>query len=71
MRTASCYTNKVKVVAYAKNRKVEYPGHVAKNWETLQATLPCNPDFTVQNYQTTQSCGNATCWIYLSNRKKQ
>ena len=50
MRSASCYTNKVKVVSYAKNKKVDYPKHIAKNWETLQATLPCNPDFTVQDY---------------------
>jgi hypothetical protein len=50
MRTASCYTNKVKIVAYAKNRKVNYQGGVAKNWEILQAALPCSPDFTVQNY---------------------
>lgn len=50
MRSASCYTNLRKTVAYAKNKKVNYPGGVAKNWETLQAALPCNPDFTVQNY---------------------
>jgi hypothetical protein len=70
MRSASCYTNKVKVVAYAKNRKVDLVGHVGKNWETLQAALPCNPDFTVQNYQVVL-CGNAnpTCWNFLSNRK--
>lgn len=69
MRTASCYTNKVRITAYAKNKKVDLIGHVGKNWETLQATLPCNPDFTVQNYQTTLSCGNPTCWNLLSNRK--
>jgi hypothetical protein len=50
MRTAACYTNRVRIVAYAKNKKVNYPGGVAKNWETLQATLPCSPDFTVQTY---------------------
>ena len=50
MRSASCYTDLRRTVAYAKNRKVQYPGSVAKNWETLQAALPCNPDFTIQNY---------------------
>ena len=68
MRSASCYTNKVKITAYAKNTKVDYPGHVAKNWETLQAALPCNPEFTVQNYQPTIACNyNPTCWKFLSN----
>lgn len=64
MRSASCYTNLRKTVAYAKNKKVNYPGGVAKNWETLQAALPCNPDFTVQNYvavpiycRKTNGCG--------------
>jgi len=50
MRTASCYTDLRKVTAYAKNRKVQYPGGVAKNWEVLQAALPCNPNFDIQNY---------------------
>jgi hypothetical protein len=62
MRTASCYTNKVKITAYAKNTKVDYPGHVAKNWELLQAALPCNPNFTVQNYIPPPICsGPAAC----------
>lgn len=50
MRSASCYTDLRRTVAYAKNRKVQYPGGVAKNWETLQAALPCNPNFDIQNY---------------------
>jgi len=60
MRSASCYTDLRKVVAYAKNKKVQYPGGVAKNWETLQAALPCNPDFTVQNY-VVFSCSSNSC----------
>lgn len=69
MRSASCYTNKVKTVAYAKNRKVDYPGHVAKNWETLQATLPCNPNFDVQNYVVTMPCGtNPTCITFFNKK---
>ena len=72
MRTASCYTNKVKIVAYAKNKKVEYPGGVAKNWETLQATLPCNPDFTIQTYAASLPCNyNPTCFTLFSNQKRR
>ena len=70
MRTASCYTNKVKVTAYAKNTKVDYPGHVAKNWEVLQAALPCNPNFDIQNYIPNIPCSkNPTCFTLFSNQK--
>jgi hypothetical protein len=61
MRTASCYTNKVKITSYAKNKKVDYPGHIAKNWEVLQATLACNPDFTVQDYVIPACRGPSSC----------
>jgi hypothetical protein len=49
-RTASCYTNLIKIKAQAKNNKVDYPGHVAKNWNPLAPTLGCNPIFDEQNY---------------------
>ena len=49
-RTASCYTNLIKQRAEAKNNKVDYPGHVAKNWNPLAPTLGCNPNFDVQEY---------------------
>ncbi len=70
MRSASCYTDKVRTTAYAKNTKVQYPGGVAKNWEVLQATLPCNPNFTVQTYAVVLPCNyNPTCWNFFANRK--
>lgn len=49
-RSASCYTNLRKMTALAKNNKVDYPGHVAKNWNPLASTLGCNPIFDVQEY---------------------
>ena len=49
-RSASCYTNLRKITATAKNNKVDYPGHVAKNWNPLAPTLGCNPIFDVQEY---------------------
>ena len=70
MRSASCYTDLRKTVAYAKNRKVQYPGGVAKNWETLQAALPCNPNFEVQNYAVGLPCNyNPTCIKFFSKQK--
>lgn len=61
MRSASCYTDLRRTVAYAKNRKVNYPGNVAKNWEILQAALPCNPNFDVQNYVIPVCNGPTNC----------
>lgn len=61
MRSASCYTDLRRTVAYAKNRKVNYPGNVAKNWEILQAALPCNPNFDVQNYVIPVCSGPTNC----------
>jgi hypothetical protein len=57
MRSAACYTNKVKVVAQAKNTKVNYPGGEAKNWDKMYATLGCNPNFAVQTYVVPPECG--------------
>ena len=51
MSSAACYTNRVKVVAQAKNTKVNYQGGEAKNRDSIYATLGCNPNFTVQNYK--------------------
>lgn len=49
-RSASCYTNLRKTTALAKNNKVDYPGHIAKNWNPLASSLGCNPIFDVQEY---------------------
>lgn len=57
MSSAACYTNKVKVVAYSKNTKVEYPGNVAINSDPLFASLGCNPRFALQKYTVPPSCG--------------
>jgi hypothetical protein len=56
MSSAAAYTNRVKVIAQAKNTKVDYPGHVAKNSDTLKATLGCSPNYTIQNYVITNMC---------------
>jgi len=61
MRSASCFTDLRRTVAYAKNRKVQYPGGVAKNWETLQAALPCNPNFEIENYVIPACNGPTSC----------
>lgn len=57
MRSASCYTNKVKVVSYSKNTKVNYPGSIANGSQPLAATLGCNPNFAIQLYTVPPSCG--------------
>lgn len=57
MSSAACYTNKVKVVAQAKNTKVNYPGGEAKNNDKVYATLGCNPNFAIQNYVPLTRCG--------------
>ena len=38
------------MTAVAKNNKVDYPGHVAKNWNPLAPTLGCNPIFNENVY---------------------
>ena len=50
-RTASSYTNLRKINALAKNTKVDYPGHVANNWNPLAPALGCNPRFGINIYQ--------------------
>ncbi len=55
-RSAGCYTNLRKIVAEAKNTKVEYPGNVAKNWNVLQPTINCNPNFQVIEYVQICNC---------------
>ena len=57
MSSAACYTNKVKVTAYSKNSKVNYPGNIAVNSDPLFASLGCNPRFTVQRYTVPPLCG--------------
>lgn len=57
MSSAACYTNRVKVVAYSKNAKVNYPGNIANGSEPMLASLGCNPNFTVQVYTVPPSCG--------------
>jgi len=50
MSSSACYTNKVRVLAIAKNTKVEYPGKVAKNWGQLYPAGPCNPNYQILTY---------------------
>lgn len=53
-RSASCYTNLRKTIAMAKNTKVDYPGHVANNWNPLAPALGCNPRFEENTYMNIQ-----------------
>lgn len=64
MSTASCYVNKVRVLAEAKNTKVQYPGGVAKNWGQLYPAGPCNPNYQIILYQG-RPC---VCLRHLVNR---
>ncbi len=50
MQSAAAYTNKKRVIAIAKNTKVDYPGGVARNQGNLQPSIGCNPNFTPNNY---------------------
>lgn len=57
MSSAACYTNKVRVVAYSKNTKVNYSGNIAVNSDPLYASLGCNPNFAIQRYTVAPDCG--------------
>ncbi len=50
MSSAACYTNKIRIIAEAKNTKVEYPGKIGKNWNPLYSTLPCNSNYDILDY---------------------
>lgn len=50
MRSASCYTNKVRVTYAGNNTKVQYPGNVAKTFNIYYPALGCSPNFSVFNY---------------------
>ncbi len=50
MQSAAAYTNKIRVIATAKNTKVDYPGGVGRNHGNLQSAIRCNPNFTPINY---------------------
>lgn len=56
MRTASCYTNKVRVETYARVTKVEYPGRLANNFVKDQAAIACNPNYIPIQYSVIR-CG--------------
>lgn len=50
MKSAAAYTNKRRVSAEASNNKVQYPGNVARNSQSLAPACPINPNFQVLNY---------------------
>ena len=50
MRSASCYTNKVRVETFARVTKVQYPGNIANNYVKDEAAIACNPRFDVIQY---------------------
>lgn len=69
MSSSACYTNRVKVIAQAKNTKVNYPGGEAKNFDPIYATLSCNPRFGVQKYLPPPDCGEKQGYfVYLKTR---
>jgi hypothetical protein len=56
MRSASAYINKIRVKTEAKTRKVQYPGMIALNTNSIYAAINCNPVFDVLRYMYTGKC---------------
>lgn len=56
MRSAACYTNKVRTESQARVTKVPYPGNIATNQNPLYASIACNPVFTVLSYPVSLCC---------------
>jgi hypothetical protein len=47
---SASYTNRIRTTVQARNVKVEYPGRQANNYNALQSTLGCNPNYTKIKY---------------------
>ena len=56
MSSAACYTNRRRVLAEASVTKVQYPGRVATNNDTILSVRNCSPDYDIMNYVTTKPC---------------
>jgi hypothetical protein len=53
--SASAYINRARILAEARNRKVQYPGNVA-SLNTLVNAINCRQDFTILNYTVPPKC---------------
>lgn len=53
--SASAYINRSRILAEARNRKVQYPGNIA-SLNTLLSAINCSQDFTVINYTVPPKC---------------
>lgn len=56
MSSASCYTNRRKVIANASVNKVEYPGSIATYRNAVLSVLNCVPNFLFVNYRENIRC---------------
>lgn len=50
MPSASCYTAKKQFIAENRVTKVEYPQHVAKNYDPLYSGVACNARYNQIQY---------------------
>ncbi len=75
MRSASAYTNAIRIATTVRNNKVDYPGRIAKNFNSLNPVCPISPDFSKIEYvgiplycNTTNFCPEpkTPCEIYTA-----
>lgn len=51
MSSAACYTHKKRVIAEASITKVQYPGRVANNNDSILSVKNCSPNYLQILYQ--------------------
>lgn len=56
MSSAACYTNKRRILAQASVTKVQYPGRIAVNNDSIFSVINCNSDYDTIDYITTKPC---------------
>ena len=56
MSSAACYTNKRRVIAEASITKVQYPGKIANNNDSILSVQNCSPNFATLAYYTHIIC---------------
>lgn len=59
----SAYTARRRFISDARVTKVQYPGSIAVNLNTVQSGIYCNPDFTVLNYAIPCPFGCANLFV--------
>jgi hypothetical protein len=50
MNSSAGHTNRVRVIAEAKNTKVSYPGNVANNYNPIESAYGCSPVYQTITY---------------------